>query len=306
MISNQKEKSNENIVENTKNQLDVFTAHKTKAVKLQNLLASLYLNEGSNRGKAVKRCGTELWFRRYNTLDKSKLESANFCKHKLCPFCAWRWHLKYSKILMKTFEILGKGDYYHLVLTIPNIKNISKDFILSLREKSTYFLKSYLHIYDYFLSFEITIDERGYYHPHYHIVFKNKKELPTKKEMQAKWAQISACGNRYAIIHIDKCTENTKGISQELTKYILKFDDKALTKENLLDIFKSTKGIRKFSTSGKIKLAEVKAKNMIDVEDFKNLQELGEDYSIDFYKWLNGKYEIQESISAEEQHDKQV
>lgn len=300
MITENREKINKKEEESTKEQLRIFTSHKQKAENLQNLLASLYKTEGSSRGQAVRRCGTELWFRRYNIQDKSKLESANFCKHKLCPFCAWRWHLKYSKILAKTFEELGKGEYYHLVLTIPNIKHISKEFILALREKSTHFLKNYLKIFDYFLSFEITIDERGFYHPHYHIVFKHNKKLPTKKEMQTKWAQISCCGNKYAIIHIDKCTENTKGISQELTKYILKFDDKALTRENLLDIYKSTKGIRKFSTSGVIKQAEQKAKNKIDAEDFHALQELGDDYDLDFYKWIGGKYQIQESISAEE------
>lgn len=300
MITENEIKSNKKNEETTKEQLNIFTKHKRKAEKLQHLLGSLYTTEGSSRGAAVNRCGTELWFRRYNNVEKTKLESANFCKHKLCPFCAWRWHLKYSRILSKTFEVLGEGEYYHLVLTIPNIKKITKEFIIALREKATTFLKSYLKIKDYFLSFEITIDKEGGYHPHYHVVFKHSKKLPTKKEMQTNWAKISCCGNKYAIIHIDKCTRDTKGISQELTKYILKFDDELITKENLLDIYKSTKGIRKFSTSGAIKEAEKKAKSNIDTEDFKSLQELGDDYNIDFYKWIGGAYEIQETISAEE------
>lgn len=305
MITEKKEDCNEKNEKNIKEQLNIFADHKEKAMRLQNILFEIYGVE-SNRAHTIKRCGSELVFRRYINKDKSILESANFCKHKLCPFCAWRWHLKYSKVLMETFKQLGKGEYFHLVLTIPNVKHITKDFIISLRERATQYIKKYLKIKDYFLSFEITVDKNGNYHPHYHVVFKNAGNIPTKKEMQKQWAKISCCGKNYAIINLDKCTEDTKGISQELTKYILKFDDKTLTKENILEVFKATHGIRKFSTSGEIKEAEKKAKDVIAENEFEALQELGDDYFLDFYKWFGKGYQITECLSSEEMEERRA
>lgn len=283
-----------------------FRVHKSQAEKIQQIISGFYdtSNKLYSRGEQVLNCGHYLSFRTYENDERTtKLDYANFCKHRLCPFCAWRWHLKYSNILEKTFEILGEHDYYHLVLTIPNVKHITKDFIVDLRQKATKFLKKYLKISDYFLSFEITIDNEGSFHPHYHVAFIKKADLPTKREMQKKWAEFSNCGTNYAICHVEKTKD--KKVSLELTKYLLKFENEKLNERNLFTIFRATRGIRKFSTSGIIKEAETKAKKQIDLENFNTMQTLQNYPSIvEFYEWFGSCYELVETHKDEKKNIK--
>lgn len=282
------------------NELILYKKHKSLAENIQKTLASFYEKptyhggvEYTSTGINILNCGTHLSFRRFFDDDETtKLNSANFCKHRLCPFCEWRLHLRNSAILERTFKILGEKDYQHLVLTIPNLKFINKQFILDLRENATKFIKKYLGIKDYFISFEVTISENGEYHPHYHIVFIKEKNLPTKKEIQKNWAIYAKCGRNYAICDIKKCTDNK--VSLELTKYILKFENGKVSNEALFVLNSALHGIRKFSTAGIIKQAFEKAKDEIHIEKFEEMNKLKKfDSEVYFYEWLNGDYECQ-------------
>ena len=102
MIANKNEFVNENIEE--------FAKHKKFAEKLQTTLANVYVGLNAQKKKPVMAkkgynildCGNSLAFQRYSNEDNTTtLHSANFCKHKLCPMCAWRWHLKQSRIISK-------------------------------------------------------------------------------------------------------------------------------------------------------------------------------------------------------------
>lgn len=292
--------------ENLNAQVKNFEKHKRLALSIQSALANMHRLKGFNnekleqnftaKGLAILNCGTSLGFTRYyNTDNTTKLSHANFCKNRLCPMCAWRWHLKYNAILRRTFTILGEGDYYHLVLTIPNLKVITKDIIQQLNRKASAFIKKQFNTIDYFKGFELTIGEDGTYHPHYHIVLyypKGMSSIPTKKEIQTNWAKLTGYG-QYNIINIDKCTTNT--VSIELTKYILKFENS--TKEEFIinsiqTIYLALKGLRKFSTSGLVKKAEEQAKIELENENIEELKELQKyDYETTFYKWLGTCYE---------------
>lgn len=300
-LVNVKEK-NQTLAMNLKN----YAKHKNLALTIQKTLASFYKRKEfksekledrfSHQGLAILNCGNSLSFNKYHNEEKTiKLNHANFCKNRLCPMCAWRWHLKYNAIIKRTFQILGKGHYYHLVLTIPNLKVINKQILLNLKERASLFLKKYMKINDYFLGFEMTIGKDKSYHPHFHIVLfsAEKLELPTKKEMQTIWAQFTGYG-KYNIINIQECSENE--VSLELTKYILKFetkeDQEELIKETLYPVYVALKGLRKFSTSGLVKKAEQQAKKELEEEYLEEILALKEfDYDTYFYEWLGQSYE---------------
>lgn len=276
--------------------LKQFETHKKFASNIQNTLAEIYAN--TDKGARIEQCGNSLVFERFhNDEHTTTLNSANFCKHKLCPYCAWRWHKRNANILDKSFEILQNQNFYHLVLTIPNVNFLTKEFLITLRQNATKFVKQVMKSKDYFMSFEITVDKNGKFHPHYHIII-ILNNVPTKKEIQTEWAKYSNCGNNYAICDIKPCTD--KKISFELTKYIIKFDNETLDKKSLYIIEKATKGIRKFATSGKIKIAEEKAKNLIQQEAFNKMQELKiYDSDLLFYEWFSKSYQLKEIINID-------
>lgn len=280
------------------NKIEEFSLHKNFAKQLQSILASFYKdtakeNELSTKGESISKCGSNLFFEHFfDENDTTRLAGANFCKHRLCPFCAWRWHIKYASIIERTFEILGQNEFYHLVLTIPNVKYLNKEFLINLRQNATEFMKKSLKCNDYMISFEITIDTNGNFHPHYHILC-ILKEKPTRKFIQTEWAKIANCG-KYAICNIKKCTD--KRISQELTKYILKFENDTIPESKIFIINKALKGLRKFATNGIIKKAEKTAKTQLQAEVFDKIQKLQEfDSELLFYKWIGQSYQLQQT-----------
>lgn len=305
MIANKNEIVNEKIED--------FSKHKLFAEKLQTTLANVYVKVDAikrapvmaKKGFSVLECGNRLAFQKYlNEEQTTTLHGANFCKHKLCPFCAWRWHIKQSRIIQKTFDLLGEQNYYHLVLTIPNTPYLTKEFLLSLKQKTNKFMRKVAKSQDYFIGFEITIDQNKKYHPHFHIVYIDHRATPmTRKYIQTEWARVANTGTNYAIAKQTKCTSNK--IALELTKYILKFDNIEPNVEQMRVIDFATKGIRKFSTSGAIKESEQQAKLIIDKEKFDKLEELSKyDSVIELYQWLGNSYNlIEQKKKASKRND---
>lgn len=280
--------------------IEDFTAHKKFAQEIQGALASIFVKktgtgELTTKGENIYKCGTSLEFQHFfNEENTRTLHSANFCKHKLCPMCAWRWHIKQSAILQRAFDILGEQDYYHLILTIPNLKYMTKEFLVGLRKKTALFMKKIAKSKDYFLSFEITIDERGYYHPHYHILYINHLDKPlTRKQIQTEWAKIANTGTAYAIGMQKKCTN--KRIALELTKYILKFENISPNANTLKVIDMATYNVKKVSSSGMIYEAKQQAEKEIEKENFDKMNELRTfDSEYEWYLWLESAYSKQD------------
>lgn len=291
----------ENEIVNEK--IDNFTQHKKFAEQIQKTLASIYVKklngELTRKGENILNCGTSLEFQHFFNADNTRtLHGANFCKHKLCPMCAWRWHIKQSAILQRAFDILGKQDFYHLILTIPNLKFMTKEFLIELRKKCALFMKKIAKSKDYFTSFEITIDEFGKYHPHYHIIYINHLEKPlTRKTIQTEWARIANTGTNYAIAKQFKCKNNK--IALELTKYILKFENITPDIEQLKTIDMATWNIKKMSSSGMIYEAKQQAEKELDKENFDKMQELKQfDSELEWFLWFNGAYTQQETAKG--------
>lgn len=285
---------------NVNEKIDNFIIHKKFALNIQNALASIFVKKDNSgelnkKGENILNCGTSLEFQHFFDGDDTRtLHGANFCKHKLCPMCAWRWHLKQSAILQRAFDILGKQDFYHLVLTIPNLKYMTKNFLVELRKKTAIFMKKIAKSKDYFISFEITIDKNGYYHPHYHIIYINHLEKPlTRKTIQTEWARIANTGTNYAIAQQKKCSNNK--IALELTKYILKFEDFEPDINHLKVIDMATWNVKKMSSSGAIYEAKQRAEKEIERENFEKMQELKQfDSELEWFLWFQDSYIKQE------------
>ncbi len=292
MITNNLEFVNENLKE--------FSIHKNYAVKFQTILSNIYKRINykgetvtTNKSDNVLNCGNFLTFREYKDPNQTMiLEGANFCKNKLCPMCAWRLHLKNSVKFDRVFKELGQGDYYHLVLTIQNLPNINKQFILDFRQKATKFLRTIMKIKDFMLSFEITIGKDKTFHPHYHIIYeKPANKTYTKKYLQTEWAKIVNLGAKWYIIDNKKLNKPT--ISRELTKYILKFEGIEPDEQILTILSDSLKGVRKYSTSGKFLEAQRKIEQIIDDEKFQKMINLQDyQYKMLFYQWFRDSYNI--------------
>ena len=296
-------------IEFVNEKIDEFTKHKSFALDLQRKLSliydkrNLYTTTTYNNAKSenVLKCGTHIEFERFkDAKNTTRIYGANFCKHKLCPMCAWRLHLKNAVKFQRVFKEIGKHNYYHLVLTIKNVPNITREFILKLRQKATLFVKKTMGIKDYFLSFEITIDKNGNYHPHYHIIYiKDEGQEFTKKWLQTQWAYICNYGDKYQVVHNARCNGNT--ISRELTKYILKFEDINPSIKQLQTIDTALHHVRKYASNGVFLQAQKDVEKILDKEDFDKMCDLKQyDAELLFYNWIGDAYELTEVRKSEQ------
>lgn len=296
-------------IEFVNEKIDEFNKHKNFALDLQRKLSliydkrNLYATTTYNNAKSenVLKCGTHIEFERFkDAKNTTRIYGANFCKHKLCPMCAWRLHLKNAVKFQRVFKEIGKHNYYHLVLTIKNVPNITREFILKLRQKATQFIKKTMGIKDYFLSFEITIDKKGNYHPHYHIIYiKDQGQEFTKKWLQTQWAYTCNYGDKYQVVHNAKCNGNT--ISRELTKYILKFEDISPSIKQLQTIDTALHHVRKYASNGVFLQAQKDVEKILDKEDFDKMCDLKQyDAELLFYNWIGDAYELTEIRKSEQ------
>lgn len=128
------------------------------------------------RAELIRRCGTYLGFRQ--TPDgKRNLETANFCRQRLCPMCQWRRSLRLSVQADKIYRALAARGYKFVFVTVT-LRNCSGVDLLDTCEemyrraaefqRSRRFKESFAGFYR---AFEITYNEcKGTYHPHFHYL----------------------------------------------------------------------------------------------------------------------------------------
>ncbi len=146
--------------------------------KLGIMLSESYKRLGigfENKSFNTKHCGSFLEFRH------NKLKSADFCRDRLCPLCAWRRTLKISGQVSKIVDfITPEYDFIFLTLTVPNCKGSDLPSVLTRMQHSFSKLRKRARfkgsIKGYFKSLEITHNlkkrSKSYntYHPHFHII----------------------------------------------------------------------------------------------------------------------------------------
>ena len=274
---------------------------------LQVLNASLVEREKLNQAESLEKCGNYLHFHSFlNKENTKKLIGANFCKNPLCPVCAWRKHIVNQKAIHNIIKN-SKKYIYHLVLSVPNTHELTKENLRVLKKNAVAFLKdeSGLSTNNYIMSLEICYNKETGFHPHLHIILELnrfiKVDKPYIREMAKLWRYYNEKfdfwkenenGNTFYITGV----KNPLEASEELTKYILKpdsFDDVTINIINQLS--DSVFNTRLISSGGTLKEKLKKEKENVKNDNKKEKELLYDNFPfIDIIcKWINDKYEIE-------------
>lgn len=280
-------------------ELQKIEMKKKNALKIQEELTKLYVERKKySKAENIKECGTFLMFRNYHDADNTKeLKKANFCKHSLCPMCAWRLHLKNTKIMSYALEH-AKGRLYHLVLAIPNTPHLEKAELSRLRSRAIDFIKSHLDTNSYIINLEITKGKQGF-HPHLHCVIEVPKFIKVSREyvmyMSRLWCScytdcdINVINQGYTF-YITGITDKAKA-SQELTKYIFKDSSAEYTSIDVENIADATYNLRKISAGGNLRTLYADGKQNIKTQrDIQRFELIDVDYTDSFFAFLDGEY----------------
>lgn len=277
---------------------------RTSADDLRKSLVSYLLREDkASQAHSVESCGTFLMFKQYkDPMNTSTLERANFCKHPLCPLCAWRRHLKYNAILERSLP-LTRGKLSHLVLAIPNSAQLSRADLMRLKERGKSFIKQKLGCDSYISNLEIVASEKGY-HPHLHILLETACYFQVSaqwiKEMSSKWKKHYIKGFK------DNTYDNYEGftfyitgiksddvadVCQELTKYIIKGQQK-ISPEMVEETAEAIYKVRKMSSGGMLRENMQAGKRLTALALDEKLGSLSRhEWEYHIYQFINGNYE---------------
>lgn len=176
---------------------------KTKSL----LLADSYKRIGlDNKYYRVSECGSFIEFKRFLESGEFKLNSANFCKVRLCSMCSWRRELKIFAQTSKVMdEALKLKDYRFIFLTLTCRNVEGSELVVTLDD----LFKSFKKLFDralpkkaikgWFRALEVThnLDKnsKNYdtYHPHFHLILMVNKSYFNKPELyisQERWTSM--------------------------------------------------------------------------------------------------------------------
>lgn len=233
-------------------QMDELT-RKLKPKKEWALRASAWIEKhvSESQAAAFAHCGDYLTMLASEDMSKRKIETAYFCKQRLCPGCAWRASLQsaacVSAIAAKLVE--QKRIMLFVTLTVPNVG--ASDLRQACLELSQAWLrmskrKKYAVWADSIRKLEITYNaKRNDFHPHLHMVifvprayFKGGRYI-SHDALLEDWRK--ATGN-YSITQVDirRCRDKDTGSNAilEVAKYSAKAADFTQSEE-IFDIFYS-------------------------------------------------------------------
>lgn len=235
---------NHNIIDSDNCQVLVDYNRKTNKVspwrekKKNSLLISESFQRLNELWKArfLESCGEVLSFVRLED-GSLKLKSAQFCKNRLCPMCAWRRSLKIFGQVSKIMDYFGDSyRYLFLTLTIKNvhfddlsntIDEMMKGFKLLMQSKRV--KKS---VRGAFRGLEVTFNHYdGSFHPHFHIIlavdpdyFSNPRKYIAKDDFVSLWRRSMRL-DYDPIIDIRKIKNSVSKAVAEVAKYTVKDKD---------------------------------------------------------------------------------
>lgn len=252
-----------------------MTAHKRKSAKINRLLADIASERGLQaKAASIRFCGTYLTIREYKDAERTrKLQSANFCRNPLCPMCAWRLSLKWARWLHRAAQKLIADGYkaYHLILTQPSTKNISRDTIAALRAAAKKFYAALpIEVEARAETIEITIGAAGY-HPHIHALIFSRQtyehSMPALSELRKLWRQFMPSERDYTICALYPVKEIQHDVA-EVCKYAMSPETTGIiTRETVETVADTLHGLRKYITDKKMSAAIRAAKEDISEEE---------------------------------------
>lgn len=243
-----------------------------------NRMADKMIDAGyEKRGLRMKFCGDFLKMKYCPDCGKSFVSSANLCRDKLCPTCAWRLSLKRFAEMCCTLQYINDIDTYNagfLTLTVRNCAPEELKFTLGEMSKAWNRMlvgrKIKPIIKGWARSVEITYNKKTKtFHPHYHIIMLYDPEMSPgemAKLTRKKWDD--ACrldyepitdfreirSNEDAGTNIDN--ENFVNSILETFKYAVKSDEVEQMPMNIFRaLISGIDGVRMVSYGGIIKTA---------------------------------------------------
>lgn len=206
-----------------------------------------------NRLQQLQDCSTYLLFNRDEHYNK-QLDSANFCRVRLCPMCAWRRSLKlFSQVSTITDAILGdkKARFLFVTLTLKNVagadlKNALDDLnkafkrIVDKHQKFAPARKIKKNLLGYMKAVEVTYNAAtNTYHPHIHTILETENAYfkGNNYTSQVEWTELwkQALKIQYTpIVDVRAIKGRTAKAVAEVAKYPVKFD--TILKMNDMDV----------------------------------------------------------------------
>lgn len=263
-------------------------------------------------------CGTDLVFKvnPNNLMGEKKLHSANFCKVRLCPMCAWRRSLKIFhqvSLIMNTLCTNEDYNFLFLTLTVKNVRalELSKaidDLFYGFKRLSA--TKEYKKaIKGSFRALEVTHNTNRWsksfdtYHPHFHCILVVGKRYFKDKEYisQKQWVELwKRCMDLdYSpMVDIRKINNPQKSVPEvskytiKDTDYIIDYDTK-LTDKTVDTLDSALQNRRLFAFAGVMREAQKQLNLDEEVDDdliHTDGEELREDlaYVLARYRWHIG------------------
>lgn len=248
--------------------------------------------------------------------EKQRLHSANFCRNRMCPMCAWRKSRRAGVDAMKIVNelLIRKSSFcfIFLTLTIPNVeKNLgdSIDEMLGNAWRKLRNRKAFKEsIEGYMRAFEITVNEsQQSFHPHMHVLlvvdsdyFYSDKYLNHDFWLRT-WNDVMGRDDiKFVNIKTANAADQQEQSSMicEMAKYMTKFndlydiEDEDFKMRAFKEIYTGTRGRRFFEYGGILRQIqrELNIKNPDDlsseelVDEFDIFDE-GEETIITKYYW---------------------
>jgi len=262
----------------------------------------------------VRFCGSALAFLKNLETGERKLQSADFCKERLCPMCQWR---KSLKVFHQVSKVMDKAEQENknlvpLFLTLT-LKNCSAaDLFLTLDNIFKGWKNFNEHrkirkiVKGWFRALEITYNrELDSFHPHIHAIILVEKEYFKGKDYMetTDWVQMwrTALNIDYDPICDIRKVKNGKGKHKavaEVAKYTLKdseivTDDKEITDRLIEVLSNSLRGRRFFAFGGLLKkiakeigIKEISEGDLVHIDE----ESIREDVAtvLEIYKWNFG------------------
>ena len=276
----------DNLETSVSNDTERFTDRKRDAVAVSKRFKRIGME---NRGRKIGQCSDLTITRAFSCGHSSRVRDTGKamsyrCKDKFCPICNHARSIKLSHRLGNSLEAYTTAHNlhtYHLVLTfknsneLPDYRRIRK-LVKRLFNSDSKGRKAFWDRYGYhgaLLNFEITVDRKGKYHPHFHVLLITERPIPlieqgehagefqnsVNQEISDLWLKIT--GDSYIV--------KGKGFEFsgmfEMVKYMTKGTMK-IPDEQLYDLAKWSEGKRFLSLIGKLYSNE-ELKTLIDQGD---------------------------------------
>lgn len=316
--------------------------------KLKSLELSKSYERIGNKRKAsrVKKCSSQLIYKKEKTTGNKKLHSMISCQVRLCPLCNWRRSLKiYGQTSKVMDEALKEKEYRFVFLTLT-CKNIYSEDLSQTIDNLFHSFKKLTErkqikkvVKGWFRALEVThnLDDKSKYyntyHPHFHIIlmvnksyFKHTDEYLTQKDWTSIWKDCLKA-DYTPIVNVKAFKTGTKKKVQksvaESAKYTVKdndyliSNDEKMTDETVAILDRALANRRLVAFGGELRKIH-KSLNLSDIEkasvhtDSEDDVELRSDveYVLETYNWnigySNGQYVKSKEIEFKEDKNKDI